>query len=515
MISFSHKTLPDVQQNHSIINIFRFIWQPRVQFIAILLICSYYCAIRTSVVLDDAFIYFRVVGNILRIGEPVFNPGDNYFIVTSPLWTALLTAGKYLFSAIELEVLAKLLWLILLMFASYFTYETFLPILNRWAMLIPCFFFSPAIGSMMGNEIALLYAAMFGVIWSLVKNRPILTGMFIGTGYLARGEFILFLIPVIVYFIITHTDRANWVRATFRFCIPVISTAAPIILLWHLYYWFAFHHIFPNTLHIKMIQGASGYWPLFYQKIWGAIAWILNDHFYLLVFAIIGAIRQYKIFGLIVLYTLLHSILYIRWKIPFYHWYYYDYFILILLLIFIGVVSIVQFCLSYFERKKFVSGILHRIYRVTSCLILIVGIIWFFQIRFQYFLPKYISNIYFNNGLDERYNTYRELSTRLRAEIHQGDVILAEEVGICSYYLQNIEVRDMAGIASPDITAANINNWSYFIDTYKPRYLIFIKQLSMELQTYEYNGHRYTYQLRLIGNPRAEYFAGTVYEMLD
>ena len=488
----------------------------RVQFSLILLLCSYYCALRTSVILDDAFIYFRVVGNFLQTGLPVFNPGENYFIVTSPLWTILLATGKFLFSAVELEVLAKLLWIVFLMLASFFAYETFSPFLNRWAILAPCIFFlSPAIGAMMGNEIALLYAAMFGIIWSSTKNKPILTGVFIGTGYLARGEFILFIVPLIVYFIVSHEDRTNRIKATLQFFIPVISIAASIIILWHLYYWFAFHHFFPDTLHIKMIQGTSGYWPLFYQKIWGAIVWLLNDHVYLLLFAAIGALRQYKIFGLMALYTLLHSILYLWWKIPFYHWYYYDYFILILILIFFGVIATIHFCTSYFERKISASGTAFRISRAVSFLLLIVGMIWFFQIRFQYFLPKYIPNIYFNNGMDERYNTYREISSKLRRELRRGDAILAEEVGICSYYLQNIEVRDVAGIASPDITVANINNWSYFIDTYKPRYLIFIKLLSKEFQTYEYNGHRYTYRLRFVGNPRAEYFGGSVFEKVD
>ena len=315
--------MTNAQRNQNTIDVLGLLKQPRVQFGVILIISSYYCALSTSVVLDDAFIYFRVVENFLHTGTPVFNSGDNYFVVTSPLWTFLLATGKFLFHTLELEVLAKFLWIIFLMLASFFAYKTFSPFLNRWAILTPCIFFlSPAIGSMMGNEIALLYAAMFGMVWSLTKNNPILTGIFLGTGYLARGEFILFIIPAIVYFIVSYRDRADRIKAALQFFITVFSIAAPIILLWHLYYWFAFHHFFPDTLHVKMIQGASGYWPLFYQNIWGAIVWILNGHLYLLLFAAIGAFRQYKIFGLMALCALLHSLLYTWLKIPFYHWYY-------------------------------------------------------------------------------------------------------------------------------------------------------------------------------------------------
>jgi hypothetical protein len=93
--------------------------------------------------------------------------------------------------------------------------------------------------------------------------------------------------------------------------------------------------------------------------------------------------------------------------------------------------------------------------------------------------------------------------------------VLAEEVGICSYYLQNIEVRDVAGITTPNIAASTMYDWSYFIDLYKPRYLIFIKSLSSDIQTYGYNGRQYTYRLRFVTNPGAEYFAGSVFERIN
>jgi hypothetical protein len=488
----------------------------RVQFSIVLLVCSYYCAISTSVVLDDAFIYFRVVENFLRSGIPVFNQGENYFIVTSPLWTFLLAVGKFLFRTMELEILAKLLWIVSLMLASYFTYESFSSFLGRWAILLPSLFFlSPAVGSMMGNEIALLYTAIFGLLWASTKNKPIWSGVFFGIGYLARGEFLLFIIPVSIYCIVSKKDQINRFQPTRAYFILLCSAAALIIIPWHLYYWFTFHQIVPDTLHIKMVQGASGIWPLFSQNIWEAIVWLLNNHIALLVIAAFGAFRHYKIFGLIASYTLLHSLLYAWLKIPLYHWYYYDYYIFTLVLVFFGAIETIQLCISSFERIKKPSVRTIQIVRTIIASALMICILWFFQIRFQYFTPAYIQNIYLNNGTDERYNTYRALSARLRSELHSNHVVLTEELGICSYYLPTIEVRDVAGIATPAITESTMYHWAYFIDLYKPRFLIFIKSLSGDIRSYDFNGRHYAYRLRFVTNPGAEYFAGSVFERMD
>jgi hypothetical protein len=41
------------------------------------------------------------------------------------------------------------------------------------------------------------------------------------------------------------------------------------------------------------------------------------------------------------------------------------------------------------------------------------------------------------------------------------------------YYLEDAVIRDLCGIASPDVTTANINNLDYFVKIYSPRFIFF------------------------------------------
>lgn len=92
--------------------------------------------------------------------------------------------------------------------ASTFAYFTFFRFIGRGAVFISCpFFLSPLISSMTGNEIALLYFAMFGLIWACNNQRTILGGIFLGIGYLARGEFVIAVIPLLLCFILEGKKR--------------------------------------------------------------------------------------------------------------------------------------------------------------------------------------------------------------------------------------------------------------------------------------------------------------------
>jgi hypothetical protein len=61
---------------------------------------AYYFLVSTPVILDDVFIYFRIDGNMVKTGKPVFNAGDNHFAATSGLWTMLLAIHTCVFTAL-------------------------------------------------------------------------------------------------------------------------------------------------------------------------------------------------------------------------------------------------------------------------------------------------------------------------------------------------------------------------------------------------------------------------------
>ena len=468
--------------------------EPLLQFWGITFICAYYYLIAQAVTLDDAFIYFRVVNNFLHTGKPLFNIGDNYLSVTSPLWTVLLALGKTVCPFLKLTLIAKLWWVILLMTASFLAYLAFYPFIGKWAVFICCpFFLSPMISSMIGNEIALLYLAIFGVLWASVYHKYFMIGFFLGVGYLSRGEVIFIIIPVLFHFILNRKKQHLSPKQIIFIIIKIGLIMTSIILLWHSYYFITFHSLFPETFEVKMLQGQSGDWKLFHQAIRMYLEMLLDGRIYLLLFAIIGALWQPYLFVFMATYTLCHSIAYSILKIPYYHWYYYDYYIFVLILILFGLFNMFETLYKLLVKKiepdKWKIGGYKATLSFSLFMIIIVN--WIFPINFKLFLPQYISNIYQNNNMSSRGISYTEISKRLLKELHSDDIILSNEVGIFSYFLENFEIRDVNGLASPGVTLANMNNWAYFVDLYQPRFLILGGQEA--LKVFEFNHHLYVY----------------------
>lgn len=463
------------------------------RFSGITFVCLYYYLVYQSVVLDDAFIYFRVADNFMEMGKPVFNIGDSQFVATSPLWILFLVAGKMILPFFTLELIAKLWWGILLAGASAFAYSAFRPFVGRWAVFASCpFFLSPVISSMTGNEIALLYLAMFGLIWACAVRKPIYSGLFLGIGYLARGEFVLAVIPLFLYFILNEKKQGVESKQIIFDILKISATALVIVLPWHGYYFLTFHSFFPTTFSIKMLQGQSGQWLLFHQAIAYSLYQVWGERIYLIPLAAIGAWRQPYLFRFMALYTFFHSALYAVLKIPYYHWYYYDYYIFALTLTLFGTFSLVE-AGSHFMAKLVQSG-REKKYRWISIFVFLSVFALIFPLRLELFLPSHFSDIYQNNGMDKRYNSYMEISDQLLEEIRPGDIVLAGEVGITSYVLQGYEVRDINGLASPNVTLLNMNDWDYFVDYYKPRYIIYREDDQDEIRYYGFNNSEYMYK---------------------
>lgn len=491
-------------------------------FCSITTICAYYSFIHNyNVTLDDAFIYFRVVENLLETGKPEFNIGDNYFVVTSALWTFMLALGKIMLPFLEIETIAKLFWFLSLVFASFFAYLTFIPFIKNWSCFIGIpFFLSPIICSMMGTEIALLYAATFATFWAYSRNKPVYIGIGLAVGYLARGEFILISLPLFLHLLVTRRKNKQPYTQFINYLLKISIVTLLLALIWHLYYYCTFHGFFPTTLKAKMIQGQSGLWKMYPQHIWPYIKELLDDRTFLLIFAVIGMVRQPYIFFLMGSYTLLHSLIYFFLRVPHYPWYYYDYYIFTLILIFFGTFWVLNVLskvfisklLQYSEVKKTFANIF------VNCFF-IAFVIWFFPIHFNEFDLKYLFNIDPKKGIakegrlfsqQERYNSYVKLSKKLQRDLRKDDVILTTEIGILSYYLKDYEIRDINGLASPNVTAKNINDYNYFANYYKPRFIVapLILRSSVLLN---YDGNFYRYKKHFVLSPDETRFPATVY----
>ncbi|MEM7031758.1 MAG: hypothetical protein AAF629_19545 [Chloroflexota bacterium] len=499
-------------------------------FSIITVVCAYYCAARFAVVLDDTFIYLRIAENLIQTGKPVFNINDHHFIATSPLWVGLLAGGKILLPWMGLAMVGKTLWIFLLIVAASFAYFAFRPFIGTWTIFISLpFFLSDAISSKMGNELALLFAIMFGLIWAVLRQKVLLAGLLLGLGYLARSEFIFMAIPIALHY--GYRVKQQEQRSYFPMGVTLakITLVAMIVAgIWHIYYWVTFDTLLPQTFTAKRIQGQSGYWPLFHEYIWHYLNNLLLDQrTYLLVLAFIGIAWQPYLSSWLLSYLVAHTLAYSILRVPNYGWYYYDLYLFSWLLILFGLFRLLDLLLQIITKSLPLFDTLTQAeswtYRQVPWLLMLGLIGWLFPLQpwvllpptFASFLPSdqtpgEISNVRLTNV---RYQSYVHYGQQLRTVLKEDDVILTPEVGIIGYELKGFEVRDINGLATPGVTVTNINDWDYFIHRYQPRFLVMPISSPDKRKFYQHEDQVYTYQHYPLPSADDKNQVGTVYQI--
>lgn len=443
----------------------------RYLFFALLFCSIFLYWFNVTVFMDDVFIYLRVARNIADGAGPVFNAGDLHFPVTSPLWVFLLAFFHKLFAFINLVVLSKLLYMIFLALASWFAYLIFRDRADIWAAVTPFpIFFNYITLSSTGGEIALVYFAIFATLWAYTKKKNLfLTGLSIAIAYLSRGELAMLAFPIGLHYLYRALKEKKRLKEMTLDLGKISLGFLAVAMVWHTYYALQFHTLFPKTLTIKIVQGKSGMWNLYYR--FGRIhsLAIIAGHYYLLVF-LFFALYYYRFISFALLfYTVTHYYSYQFMTVPHYHWYYYDFYLLFPLLILLGIAGLIYFLTSHLEKvhwyarqQKKYPGHFRIASETAIVLLMVLAILVTTQLSS---IGKY--------STDQRQTRYMRVVEWFKPRLEKGDVLLAHEIGILGYYLEEAVIRDLNGIASPDVTVDNINDLGYFVTHYSPRFIFF------------------------------------------
>ena len=129
--------------------------------------------------------------------------------------------------------------------------------------------------------------------------------------------------------------------------------------------------------------------------------------------------------------------------------------------------------------------------------------------------PRFASNAWSAEAPGERFRSYREAARRILTEAKPGDAVLTNEIGILSYFLKGVEIRDNNGLASPIITTQTMNCWECAVDRYRPRFIVFPVRVEDDEKVFSFNGTLHRYRHRFIANPAAVHYAASVYERED
>lgn len=423
---------------------------------------------------DDVFIYFRVAKNIANGTGPVLNPGDSHFSVTSPLWVYLLAFLYKITPISSMVILSKYLGIILLGFSSCFAFLVMRRYIGSWAALVPFpIFFNLITLTMLGSEIPLIYFGFFGLFWAYsIKQNYFFTGLFAAAAYLARGE-LIFLLPILFVFdfiswkleknnpISFRTKLIDWIKLLGAFFL--------IVSIWHIYYVFQFHALFPNTLKTKIIQGKSGRWQLYYRMARPLTLEMLHGIKFLAIPLFFGIIYFRITSWSLLAFTFIHFQIYKALTIPYYHWYFYDLFLLIPVFTLFGMIAFLdftgRFILGYF-REKNPSFQFPVLLKIPAILLVLIAS------GFCIITTTHIKDISLFKS-DSRLESYTRIAKAIKPSLQKGEVLLSKEIGIVGYYLENAIIRDTNGIASPDITVETMENIDYFVSMYSPRYILF------------------------------------------
>jgi hypothetical protein len=434
--------------------------------------CMYVCATKYNVGLDDAFIYLRISDNWWLHGRPVFNIGDGFSPATGPAWSILLAALRGFTSSELFPLACKWLWVILLVIAARFAYLVFRKDIGPWSALIPMPFLLPDfVYWCMGNEIALLAVASFGLLWSTRAGYAWLSGFFIGLGYLCRGEFIFSAFPVALYALYSMSGKFRRQPSdAMRWLVKVAVTSFVMAMTWHIYTWAIFGNFFPSTLQAKIVQGQANIMPSFWAYLPNMVRLFFNDKLWLIGVVIIGTAWQFRVALPSLLFVIIHLTVYSYLGVPQYHWYYWSLYLFVQLFIYIGsfwISSAFVKSLLRFHVSPFIKNIIPWIgYSLPVALAIwlnwpgskILEPIRLVQNRLEY----------------ERAETYEKLSVIIRPILQAGDILLTPEIGIIGWQLREFEIRDINGLATPNVQPHEVNQWAPFVERLKPDYLIYV-----------------------------------------
>lgn len=438
-------------------------------FSIITIACVVYYILYVPVILDDSYIYFRVADRFASTGVPTFNDGDVSSIATSPLWITILTVAYIITGKMSLVMLSKTLSIILMIGSSGLLYSI---LSKRFTITAPfaaiAVFFAPSMNIFVGHDTAISLFCGLGIIHAFEFNKKSLP-LWIALFYLARGEGAVFggIVALIAFFSSSLTVKE---RIQYYYVSALIGIS--LIVIWHGFYWNVFGDIFPSTLEIKRLQAESG-WPTFATYIWQHLNWINKGTVTLITisFILIGIILMTWQITLLIIWPIIHFIVYALIKVPNYGWYYYPIDFILGLAILISATYIFNYIIDY--TLNFLNSDVFNSIKKISAIILSIMIIIVTQPIFQ---SVVIPTIRGKANSHRRYIAYTELSNLMPSITGRADfTLLTHEIGIFGFLQPQAYIRDVVGLATPIHDKKELWNWDGRILQFNPD--IILRQL--------------------------------------
>jgi arabinofuranosyltransferase len=289
---------------------------------------------------DDALIYYRYVENFINGDGLVYNIGERFNALTSPLYIYFSILVSYFTGEVMFtQTILNGALLIASSITSVFIFKKLeLPAVGFVfsLLLISSKYFYFVFGMETNLFIFLTLLTMYFYINKKIFALSISSVLLL----LTRGEGI-FLLLILLYFIFKEERKSIKVY----YALPFIIGFGLLVSINYFYY----GQIFPHTLTAKIAQGKSGLWGSnsFFLGVEYLKIMFNSQAFYILFLftsAMIGLTISYKkrIVIILYLYSFFITIFYTALNVPNYHWYYSPLFLVFYLFVSFGVVKIID-----------------------------------------------------------------------------------------------------------------------------------------------------------------------------
>jgi arabinofuranosyltransferase len=396
--------------------------------------------------LDDALIYLRYIKNYQEGHGLVYNPGERFNGLTSPLFTYLMLAASRLVP--NLQALTIMVSALFLMGAAYvggalFTKTKYGALLSSCAVGALGYFYTT-----FGMETSLF---LFLIAMSLYLFKRDSEYFFVALALLVitRSEGIFLALPLAVDFFSKKRRLPNWL---------VISVALSVFVAPYLFNYFYYGDFLAVTGNAKVGQGKSGLWGkgwIFFNT--GYLAdWAFSGKQYvevgLIFVAIYGAFlnRKDRVAALVFVFIGLLLAFYGGLNIPNYHWYYAPFFYFGLLFAFAAV--------EYVAVKLFYRAVWSGDRVFAGVAFLAILVVYFAQ-----------TSGFKGPG---RHEAYANIGAWLKANTDEKSTVAMVEIGTVGWYADRyiIDILGLTNKYNADyIASADLHGW---LSKYQPNYIL-------------------------------------------
>jgi hypothetical protein len=428
--------------------------------------------------LDDALIYYRYLQNCLAGDGLVYNVGERFNALTSPLYTYLALvvcglAGSIHYPMIAVSAVLTALTAVLL-FVLFRRHEPLWPLVLFGAVLVAALRYSY---SVYGMETPLFLALAVSCL--LLHERRQIGWLAVAGGLLVltRAEGLLLLVVLAA----AHLLRRRPLP-------PVRVFVAPLLLLGANAAFNAWYYgsPWPHTLMAKIQQGRSGLWGegwIFFFQTGYQLEYFAGSRLLLvasLTLALLGIVRLGRRELNVVLLAFLAAltVFYVALHVPSYHWYYAPYYVFGCMYAGLGLAEL-------FERaSRLTSPVLARAGRVLIGLlgaVLLGSHAWATATRPVSDTP--------------RQRVYPLIGRWLAANTPPEATVAMLEVGIIGYYSER-RVVDILGLVSPgNAETLGQRRFGAWLESYAPDFILVHSPLWPHEQGVVAHAERGTYRL--------------------